>query len=70
MRAMETTAAARRLMGKMVMSSAVADRTWATTLIKMPMEQKMLPRDSALGPYSLETICSKVEQPLCRKGAA
>ena len=63
-------AAARWLMGKMVLSRAVAERTWATTLMKIPTEQKTLPKVSALGPYSWETICSKVEHPLRRKGAA
>ena len=54
----------------MVISSAVAERIWATTLMKMPMELSTLPQVSARGPYSRETICSKVEHPLCRRGAA
>ena len=67
---LEIKAAAKWLTGKMVMSSAVAERIWATTLMKMPMELSTLPQVSARGPYSRETICSKVEHPLCRKGAA
>lgn len=70
MRRMEIRAAAKWLTGKMVMSSAVAERIWATTLMKMPMELSTLPQVSARGPYSRETICSKVEHPLCRRGAA
>ena len=56
MRAMEMRAALRWFRGKMVVSRAVAPRIWATTLMKMPMEQKMLPAVSAVGPYSWETI--------------
>ena len=52
---MEIRAAAKWLRGKMVVSSAVADSTWATTLMKLPTEQKMLPAVSARGPYSWET---------------
>ena len=47
-----------------------AERICATTLMKMPMELSTLPQVSARGPYSRETICSKVEHPLCRRGAA
>ena len=63
-------AALRWFRGKMVVSRAVAPRIWATTLMKMPMEQKMLPAVSAVGPYSWETICKSVLHPLRRKGAA
>ena len=38
MTTMEMTAAASVLMGKMVVSRAVADSIWAMTLMKMPTE--------------------------------
>lgn len=66
MRRMEIRAAARWFRGKMVISKAVAESTWATTLMKMPMALSTLPKVSALVPYSLETIWSKVEHPLWR----
>ena len=65
---MEIRAAARWFRGKIVVSRAVAARIWATTLTKMPMEQRALPKASALGPYSLDTIWSRVVQPLRRRG--
>ncbi len=51
------------------MSGAVAERIWATTLMKMPMELSTLPK-SPPGAVLPGDDLQQVEHPLCRRGAA